>query len=65
MQFSEILKEKKLTQEQAAGELGTSQANVARWAAGQAIPRPEVQIKIMEWSDGKVQPNDWVLNSNN
>ena len=59
MQFSEYLKEKQITQEQAALELETNQANVSRWVIGQVIPNRETMKKIVEWSDGKVQPNDF------
>lgn len=59
MQFSEYLKEKNITQEQAASELGVDQAQISYWARGIKLPNKENMKKIVEWSGGKVQPNDF------
>ena len=59
MQFSEYLKEKNITQEQAAAELGVLQGVISMWVNGERLPRPENMKKIVEWSQGKVQPNDF------
>lgn len=59
MQFSEYLKEKNITQERAADELGVDQAQISYWTRGLKIPRPENMKKIAEWSNGSVQPNDF------
>lgn len=61
--FAKILKEKQITQEQAALELETNQANISRWASGECLPEAKMMVKIMNWSNGEVQPNDWVLGS--
>lgn len=47
------------TQEQIAADLGVTQGSVSRWCAGEAIPRPEMMQKIVEYTGGEVQPNDF------
>lgn len=59
MQFSDYLKEKNITQEQASKELEVAQGQISLWVNGERIPRPENMKKITEWSKGSVQPNDF------
>jgi len=47
------------TQEQIAADLGVTQGSVSRWCLGLAIPRPEMMAKIVEYTGGEVQPNDF------
>ena len=62
MQFSDYLKDKNITQEQAASDLETNQANISRWVNGEVLPSFENMKKITEWSNGSVQPNDFYFN---
>lgn len=39
--------------------LGISKSQLSRYESGQSIPRPDLMIKIKEWSKGCVQPNDF------
>jgi transcriptional regulator with XRE-family HTH domain len=59
MQFSQYLKDKNITQEQAAKELDVAQGMISLWATGERLPRPENMAKIVKWSGGEVQPNDF------
>ncbi len=59
MQLLEFIKDKQITQEQAAKELGVPQATVSYWVRGVKIPTPDNMKKIVEWSKGEVQPNDF------
>ena len=53
------IKDNKMTQQDFAERIGTTQGCVSRWCAGTAIPRPEVMAKIVELTGGDVQPNDF------
>lgn len=59
MQLLEYIKEKNITQDQAAKELNVPQATVSYWVRGVKIPSFENMKKIVEWSKGEVQPNDF------
>lgn len=63
MQFSDYLKEKNITQEQASKELEVAQGQISLWVNGERIPRPENMKKITEWSNGSVQPNDFYFDN--
>ena len=43
----------------AADSLEISKSQLSRYETGQSIPRPDLMIKIKEWSKGCVQPNDF------
>lgn len=59
MLLSNFLKLIKKTTNQAATELGFSQADISRYCTGKSIPRPERMKKIEDWSNGAVTPNDF------
>jgi len=59
MKLKEYIEDCKITQEQVALAVGTIQPNVSRWLSGESIPAPENMAKIVEWTGGKVQPNDF------
>lgn len=59
MKLKLFIEDKNITQQQVADELGTTQENVSRWVNGETIPSLENMKKIIEWSGGKVQPNDF------
>ncbi len=42
-----------------AGKLGVTAAAVRMWAAGQRIPGRDHMLKIVEITQGQVQPNDF------
>ena len=59
MKFSEYLQTKKITQEEVAKALGVSQATVSRWIQEDFIPSKELMQKIVAFTNGDVQPNDF------
>ena len=59
MKLKTYLKNKKITQEELAKELTTTQVQISRWSNGIRIPRPAEMVKIYRWSNGQVQPNDF------
>jgi len=61
MLLQEYLKEKNLTQCQAAEALGVGQGLISSWINGERLPRPENMKKIKEWTEDAVQPNDFYL----
>jgi hypothetical protein len=44
----------------AKGERTISHRSVSKWRRAETIPRPAAQKAIMELTDGKVTPNDFV-----
>jgi hypothetical protein len=44
----------------AARQLGVNFCTFYRWEKGYSIPRRVMQLKIMDWSGGKVTPNDFI-----
>lgn len=52
------LKQKK-TLSEVAKVLGCTTPAVYKWENNQRIPTPKYMKKIMEWSKGKIQPNDF------
>ena len=59
MKFSTYLTNKNITQEQAAKELGVTQATVSRWVQGDFVPSKELMLKIVAYTKGEVKPNDF------
>lgn len=45
--------------EDVANDLGYSKMDIYRYCAGEVIPRPDRMAKIMEYTSGEVQPNDF------
>lgn len=43
----------------ASKELGCNRQSVLNWANGLTIPGPVLMAKIVRWSNGEVQPNDF------
>jgi hypothetical protein len=62
MQLAAYMEEKSLDDEAFAEliEPGLSPWTVRKWRYRQRIPRPEMQRRIMQVTDGKVTPNDWM-----
>ena len=61
MKLQKYMETNGITLETAATELGMSYENVRRYAAGLVIPRIENMKKIVEWSGGLVNANDFYL----
>lgn len=59
MQFSEYVNKQKITQEELAVILDTTQGSICRWLKGETMPRPDKMAKITEWSNGEVTANDF------
>ena len=43
------------------GQLDVSSFAIKKWIAGQRTPRQSMQQAIFKLTDGKVSPNDWIL----
>lgn len=59
MQFKEWIKKRGKTQQEVANDLGVAQGLVSSWCNGDRLPRPENMAKIVEYTGGEVQPNDF------
>lgn len=59
MKLYEWRKKENKTQQEMADSLGTTQAIYQKWESGETIPRPESMQKIVEYTNGEVQPNDF------
>lgn len=44
-------------------ELGVNASVFRSWLMGTKIPRKKFMLKIIQWSNGQVQPNDFYLNN--
>lgn len=62
MKFKTYLEKNKITEMQAAADLGCSQPAVNRYCHDR-IPKPAMIVKIKEWSGGKVTERDWYSES--
>ena len=67
MNFNEYLKNKEITLMQAAKDLGLPYEYIRRYAKGLIIPNKENMQKIVTYTSGEVQPNDFygVANESN
>lgn len=59
MQFKKWVEKENKTQQEVADALGVSQCLVSLWLSGDRLPRPENMQKIVEYTGGQVQPNDF------
>jgi transcriptional regulator with XRE-family HTH domain len=50
----------KMTQSDFADRMGVAQSSVARWVAGEKVPRPERIALIETLTGGKVTFRDWM-----
>lgn len=64
MKFEKWRKNANKTQEQVAIDLGIDQSAVCNWELGKRIPERENMQKIVAYTDGEVQPNDFYEVSN-
>lgn len=54
------LERNRLTQADFAERVGTTQGAIARYIAGQRMPRPEVLVRIIDATGGEVTANDFL-----
>lgn len=59
MKLYEWRKKENKTQQEVADALGVFQSVIQKWESGETIPRPESMQKIVEYTKGEVQPNDF------
>lgn len=59
MKFKDWRIKENKTQEQVAADLGVAQVNVCYWENGERLPRAEAMQKIIAYTNGEVQPNDF------
>lgn len=59
MKLLAFRKSKNMTQVELAKELGVNQSNITDWENGVKIPRVEFMQKIVAYTNGEVQPNDF------
>ena len=64
MKLSEYMKQNCLDDAAMAARIGgCSEGAVRKWKYGERTPRPEQLARIAEATDGKVMPNDFMLQS--
>lgn len=59
MKLEEWIEKNNKSMKQVADDLGCNYEDVRRYCAGEVIPRPDRMQKIMEYTNGEVQPNDF------
>jgi transcriptional regulator with XRE-family HTH domain len=59
MKLQDYRKQENKTQEQVAEELGVAQSNIASWENGIRIPTKDNMQRIVAYTKGEVQPNDF------
>ena len=59
MTFNDFLKEEQLSIARFARKLDICESTVTKWKYNDVIPRKEEMLKIYEFTDGKVSPNDF------
>lgn len=59
MQLKEWIEKNNKTIDEVANDLGCSKMDIYRYCAGEVIPRPDRMAKIVEYTNGEVQPNDF------
>lgn len=63
MKLEKYIEAKEISLKRAAEQLDFAYEDVRRYCKGEVIPRQENMKKIVEWSKGKVQPNDFYFNN--
>lgn len=59
MKFDKWIEKEGKTIADVARDFSCRHGVVRRWCLGLAIPRPEMMAKIVEYTGGQVQPNDF------
>lgn len=65
MQFKDYMKQNKKTLKECAAEIGVSIPTIHRYASGVRKPLPKNMLKIIQWSNGQIQPNDFYTSDEN
>lgn len=60
MKLAKYLKDHKLTHQEFASRIGSSQAAVSRYAAARRFPEAQVLARIQQVTKGQVTANDFV-----
>lgn len=62
MKLAQYLIEKNITPEQFASDMGgLSVSGIRKWLYGERVPRPDQMRKIADLTEGRVEPNDFIL----
>lgn len=59
MKLQKWIEKENKTNKQVAEDTGISEMNISRYASGQNIPRPDNLQKIVAYTGGEVQANDF------
>jgi len=62
MKLIEYQESQRIGPVEAARQLGVNYSTYYKWRMGYVVPRRVMQLKIMDWSGGKVTPNDFIIN---
>ena len=63
MTFNEFLEEERWSVSRIAKEFNVPVATVAKWKHCGVIPRKELVVKIYEFTEGRVTPNDFYFDN--
>jgi len=61
MTLKEWIKDSGKTAYRVTIDLKVEHSTMWRWLSGRSCPQPEMQRRIMTYTNGAVTPNDWVL----
>ena len=61
MKLEAWFKKSKLSQTAFAEKVGVNPATVTRWLNGERRPSLRLAVKICAATNGKVQPNEWIV----
>ena len=59
MKFNDFLKEEQLSIARFCKQTGLNEATVTKWKYNDVIPRKPEMMKVYEFSEGRVTPNDF------
>lgn len=62
MKLIDYMIEQNLKEHQVAAAIGVAQGTVNKLKRGKCWPKREIAQRILEWSNGKVTPNDMMMN---
>jgi transcriptional regulator with XRE-family HTH domain len=61
MNFKDYRESKRLSPTEAAKQLNVSYETIWRWENGKATPTRTQQLRIQDWSEGAVMPEEWKI----
>lgn len=62
MKLADYMRQQNLDPDAMAAVIGgVSASGVRKWANGERVPRPEQMRRVMEVTNGAVEPNDFIL----